>query len=322
MLQAGRCSRSLCHSRMPSRICIRSAITPARCLLTSWANDGSLRVSEALAALESSDAFAEASAPARADRALQAELLTDYLVAGSTALDCGCGPGHFTALMAHLTLSKARVGASEAGGAVGDGGVVGVDRRSSHTDACVPALAKFFEGLGDQGALHRIVMLPLDGTQDLFLPHAPFNAIRVGFALPSQNCQESQNLLAQLRKGGRLIAHIQGREEITVFDKDATGHVSTWQTLEKSALVPGSMQKRLAIEIGADDATGVDGQATGEDAEATRAANDAKRDGLQESLARWRVDFETNKGRKPTRQDLMTDPIAGPLFREFAKVNE
>lgn len=43
---------------------------------------------------------------------------------------------------------------------------------------------------------------------------------------------------------------------------------------------------------------------------------------VEKALVQWRSDFEAQHGRKPSREDMLTDPEAKQLFQEFAALRK
>jgi len=268
------------------------------------------------------------------DHAFQLGLLAEHLRPGATVLDCGSGSGYLSAALALLV-----AGSAETGGAV-----VGVERRSSWATSCVPKIAMALKAAAadscassaldlDGSIMHRIMVLPVDGAEPVFFPHAPFSAIRVGFSLSSSDGEEAANLLQQLRRGGRMVAHIAGHSRLRVFDKAENGSVSSFQVETATRFPPDLLQRRVAVD---DDAPYADatasrpGQAaqvsqpTPQEVAAAAAAakeRSAAKEQVQKALQDWREEFERQHGRRPTRDDLAADPDARALFAKFSQLN-
>ena len=256
------------------------------------------------------------------DHANQLDLLRKWLNPGASILDCGSGSGYLSTVLALLVCSEAESA----------GRVTSLERRTAFTSACIPRIATTLNAISDFNSngnearvffktapciTQRIVVLPVDGTDDLVFPNAPYDAIRVGFALPSEESQETTNLLKQLRRGGRMIAHVGDNPVLTIFDKDSTsGQVSSTLADRHAMFPPPLCQRRVLVER--------DPDLTPEEvaaAEAKEAKTKARREQLFAELQTWRADFEAREGRRPTRQDIASDEQARDLFIEFSKVN-
>ncbi len=237
------------------------------------------------------------------DHALQLDSLAPWLAPGASVLDCGSGSGYLTAALAALAAARARSG----------GAVVAVERSAPLQEASMARVAKALTRLGeaalaDACVLARVTVLPADGADALYLPGAPFDAIRVGFALPALDCAEAGNLLRQLRRGGRMVAHLQGEPALRLFDKDAAGAVHVSSESRGSARPPPLLQRRVSVGAPA--------------APAADTARRAERDLLLLKLQRWRDAFAQRHARKPTRHDMAADAEAAQLFQRFAAINQ
>lgn len=238
------------------------------------------------------------------DHALQLDALRPWLKPGACVLDCGSGSGYLSAVFALLVASDPAQ----------PGSVVALERQMSFHDASNQILYKTIseicqtdKSLDGKSILEGIMVLPVDGTSQNYFPKAPYDAIRVGFSLPSIESDRSSNLLAQLKRGGRMIAHVQGDDCLTIVDKDAkSGSLSVSKAAVASKFPPALFKPKVASSIGDEGAV---------------TAQKQRRDELFAKLQAWRQDFSSKHGRAPTRVDMIGDPEAKHLFVEFSKVN-
>jgi protein-L-isoaspartate(D-aspartate) O-methyltransferase len=240
------------------------------------------------------------------DHALQLEVLAPWVVPGASVLDCGSGSGYLTAALAVMAAGRSSSG----------GSVVAVERKTPLQEASVNRIAKALQRICTPSAvvdpciLSRITILPADGADAHFLPCAPFNVIRVGFALPAAECVEADNLLRQLKRGGRMIAHVQGDPRLHIFDKDKDGRVLVTRSARASVRQPPLVVRR--VEMGQENAT----------LQHAEAARVVERDQIYAKLKTWRAEFERRTGRKPNRHDMASDSNASLLFTRFSELNK
>jgi len=227
-------------------------------------------------------------------QALLAQLKT-HVKPGSVVLDAACGSGLATAELALACTSRGRV--------------VGLDRAPSKLHVAAKNIAS---KISDKELLMKINLVPLDAFAD-DCPGAPFDAIMVGVALPSVSSVPVVNLTRQLKIGGRLVAPVvisqqQQSSYVVAFDKGADGALLASIISGPFADVP-KMEKDLEFE----------GESEAE--KNSRLGRENRKEQAQKELATWRQRFQTDNGRRPTRDDLTNDVIAKALFDEFSKLN-
>mmetsp|Transcript_3247 Transcript_3247/g.5440 ORF Transcript_3247/g.5440 Transcript_3247/m.5440 type:complete len:379 (+) Transcript_3247:160-1296(+) len=256
---------------------------------------------------------------AAADHALQLAELSKWLFPGAKVFDCGAGSGYLSAVMAILV----------AGHGAENGGIFAAERQTVWTTAAVPRLAKALQQaaepnpaldqpLVDEGVLGRLMLMPTDGVDPVFYPKAPYDAIRVSFALPSEDGEEVKNLLAQLKRGGRMIAHVGNDPVLRRFDKDMDGKVTISLGSTPSSFVPALVQRRVAVEPDTESP-----EKNPANVKEQRAADGNQRTAaqVQAELKAWREAFEREHGRRPSRHDMAADAKAAALFREFSALH-
>jgi protein-L-isoaspartate O-methyltransferase len=224
-------------------------------------------------------------------RALLATHLRVHLKPGHSVLDATCGSGAGTVELAGLVTISGRVTA--------------LDRSPQRLHDA----AKHVASRLDKSFLPRITMVPLDAFGD-HCPGAPFDAIAVAVVLPGVSSPQVANLVRQLKLGGRLVAPVALTARtpgpfLMAFDKGADGALLA-QVLQgpvqASGLLPG-------VEV--------EGESAAEREARERRRADKLR--VQRELEQWRAGFEAANGRRPSRQELADDPVAGPLFGIFTK---
>jgi protein-L-isoaspartate(D-aspartate) O-methyltransferase len=237
------------------------------------------------------------------DHALQLDLLKPWLKPGASVLDCGSGSGYLSAVFALLVAADpARPGS-----------VVSLERQMTFSEASTAILAKTLNQISerdssvDKSILERMMVCPVDATSPNFFPNAPYDVIRVGFSIPSLECDQSSNLLQQLKRGGRMIAHVHGQDCLSIVDKDKnSGALKTSVASTPSKFPPPLFQSKVALE--------------NQDSDAIK-AREERCDQVFAQLQSWRKNFQSSHGRAPTRVDMMEDPHANQLFVEFSKLN-
>ncbi|KAH7474729.1 hypothetical protein KRP22_003594 [Phytophthora ramorum] len=212
-------------------------------------------------------------------------LLEKHLRSGMTAVDVGCGSGILVAAMAHL---------------VGPMGfVTGVD--------IVPELVEFSKqnlqrSLGKEDAEKQTEILLSTGKRDLGLPsHGRYDCIHVGVAVETK--AEAESFLEYLKPGGGLLIPLGGagaEQKLVKMTKHADG------TVDKRDIMSVLCQPIL-------DTVPV---------EVVQETRTEKLTRVEKALTQWREDFEAKNGRKPTRDDLMSNAESKKLFQEFAALRK
>ncbi len=154
------------------------------------------------------------------------DLLKDFLVPGSVALDVGFGSGYLTAAMSKL---------------MGDKGlVVGIEHIKELCDFAKENIGKHHQYLLDQG---KIILIKGDGRNG-YKEKGPYNGIHVGAAADGI----PHALIDQLALGGRLVIPVgpqDGDQYIYVVDKDKNGKITKSRTLGVRYVPLTSVDKQL-----------------------------------------------------------------------------
>ena len=134
------------------------------------------------------------------------EVLRDYLVEGSTALDIGFGSGYLTVAMSKMMNDK--------------GCVVGIEHIKDLYDWGTQNISKHHKNLIENKSIELICG---DGRLG-YKKKAPFKCIHVGAA----SMEPPKEFLEQLDFGGRLVMPLgpQGDQYIYLIDKDLKGNIS------------------------------------------------------------------------------------------------
>ena len=135
------------------------------------------------------------------------EVLRDYLVEGSTALDIGFGSGYLTVAMSKMMNDK--------------GCVVGIEHIKDLYDWGTQNISKNHKNLIENKSIELICG---DGRLG-YKKKAPFKCIHVGAA----SMEPPKECLEQLDFGGRLVMPLgpQGDQYIYLIDKDLKGNISS-----------------------------------------------------------------------------------------------
>jgi len=237
--------------------------------------------------------------------------LEKVLQPGARVLDCGSGSGYMTALMALLVAD---------GQGAENGCVVAVDRLGKTVDESVVRISKSLKALSDvdESILHRIMVLPIDATEDVYLPKAPYDAIRVGYRVPHEAIgqDEVQFLFRQLKPGGRMIYYADYEDDgnhLVILDKDEDGAMSIDSSMFEPIFVPELVEKKVV--------------ATSDNPEEDKKLGvlleqqREERDKVMNSLQDWKAEFSSKNGRMPSRDEMFADPVASVLFKRFSQLN-
>ncbi|RLN87322.1 hypothetical protein BBJ28_00018189 [Nothophytophthora sp. Chile5] len=212
-------------------------------------------------------------------------LLEPHLQPGMTAVDIGCGSGILVAAMAHL------VGPT--------GFVTGID--------IVPELVAFSKenlqrSLGGEGAAKQTEVRTSVGKKDLGLPAAgQYDCIHVGVAVETK--AEAESFLDYLRPGGGLLiplGYAGAEQKLVKMTKRTDGTV---EKLDIMSVLCQPMLDAVPVEV-------------------VRETRAEKLTRVEQALTQWREDFETQHGRKPSRDDLMNNAESKQLFQEFAALRK
>ncbi|GLD99420.1 hypothetical protein PINS_up008139 [Pythium insidiosum] len=212
-------------------------------------------------------------------------MLESHLQPGARALDIGCGSGYLVAVMAHL------VGAT--------GSVVGVD--------IVPELVEFSkENLRDvlEDELLDATRVLTSASKNVLasLPSDElFDCIHVGVAVETK--REAEAFAAFLKPGGGLLVPLgRGGEEQKLVKMVKTENGDVLKQDVMSVLCQPMLDDVPVAQV-----------------VETRAEKVAR---LEAALKSWRESFEASHGRRPSRDDMLSDPHAKQLFSEFTSLRK
>ncbi|KAF1328366.1 Protein-l-isoaspartate o-methyltransferase, partial [Globisporangium splendens] len=216
--------------------------------------------------------------------------LDDHLQPGMKAIDIGSGSGILVAIMAHLVGTQ--------------GHVTGVDIVPDLVTFAKQNLANCLHG-DHAHLLERTKIVESDGKLDsmrtLASEHDGYDCIHVGVAVATK--AEAEAYLEFLKPGGGLLIPlgVAGVEQKLVkMTKHADGHVEKKDVM---SVLCQPMLDEIPIEV-------------------VRETRTEKLARIEQTLTDWRNAFEAKHGRKPSREDLLSDPEAKQLFQDFAALRK